>query len=100
MGPRSSLEQFYRELSNVLDLKCQTLGQNPDDNKVGQFLGRTIQWHSWGISWRGDQKLVKELLEEWGMEGCSVVGTPCTREESGKPGEGGEKAIKELLSFF
>ena len=29
------------------------------------------------------------------MEGCSVVGTPCSREEGGKPGEGGEKVIKE-----
>ena len=35
---------------------------------------------------------MQDLLEEWGMESSSIVGTPGGREESGKTGmeEGGE----------
>merc|ERR1711994_864042 len=29
VGPRRSLELFYKELGDVLDLKCQTLGPSP-----------------------------------------------------------------------
>ena len=86
VGPRRELSEFYKELENVLDLKCETLGACQGDGKVGHFLGRVIEWHDWRIAWRGDHKLVQELLEEWGMESSSIVGTPGGREESGKTG--------------
>ena len=53
IGPRSELMEFYEELNGVLDLKCSVLGPNEDESSEGVFLGRTIEWHDWGISWRG-----------------------------------------------
>ena len=87
VGPRKSLELFYKELGSALDLKCQILGPSPGDGKEGQFLGRTIRWTEDGITWQGDTKLLREILAEWGMEQCSIVGTPCSREEGPKSGE-------------
>ena len=57
VGPRSALDEFYGELSKVLDLTCNILGPSPGDGKVGQFLGRKIKWHNWGISWQGDNEV-------------------------------------------
>ena len=63
VGPRSALDEFYGELSKVLDLTC-ILGPSPGDGKVGQFLGRTIKWNDWGITWQGDDRLLKDMLTE------------------------------------
>ena len=93
IGPRSELMEFYEELNGVLDLKCSVLGPNEGDSQEGVFLGRTIEWHDWGIAWRGDQKLLKDMLVEWKMEECNSVATPYVKEEGGKAGEGGEGVI-------
>ena len=93
IGPEQCLQNFYNELSLVLDLKCEMLGPRPGDGKVGQFLGRTIRWNSWGITWRGDDKLFHDMIKEWEMEGCSAVGTPCSKEEGA--GEKGEVVIED-----
>ena len=47
------------------------------------------------MTWRGDQKLLGELLSEWDMcEGGSVA-TPSTREEGTKTGVEGDVEIKD-----
>ena len=56
VGPEECLKDFYNKLSQVLDLKYEMLGPRPGDGKEGQFLGRTIRWNRWGLSWRGDDK--------------------------------------------
>ena len=43
----------------------------------------------------GDQKLVKEMLVEWGMERSSPVNTPYVREEGGNAGKGDDRAIED-----
>ena len=58
------------------------LGPGREDNQVGSFLGRTIQWHDWGIAWRGDWKILDDMLVEWGMERSSVVAILSVKEES------------------
>ena len=44
---------------------------------------------------RGDTKLLGEMLKEWGMEECSIVGTLCSKEEGAKPGEDGDKVMED-----
>ena len=80
-GPEEELQAFYRELNGKFELKCEILGPGAKDSKKGTFLCRLIEWHPWGISWKADEKLVKDMLQEWGMENCSEVSTPCSREE-------------------
>ena len=81
VGPKEHLQNFYNELNQVLDLKCEMLGPGPGDGKEGKFLGRIIRWKQWGITWQGDEKLLTEMVKEWGMDKCSTVGTPCSKEE-------------------
>ena len=54
IGPRRELKQFHTELANTLELKCELLGPGQGESRQGSFLGRTIEWHDWGIAWRGD----------------------------------------------
>ena len=49
IGPGTQLREFYENLHHVLDLKCELLGPSPNEGKVGTFLGRTIEWHEWGV---------------------------------------------------
>ena len=95
VGPKIGLQHFYSELDKVLDLKCEILGPGPGEGKEGQFLGRQIRWNDWGLSWRGDNKLLGEMLKEWGMEECSIVGTPCSKEEGAKPREEGDVVMED-----
>ena len=39
--------------------------------------------------------MLRGMLKEWGMEGCSAVGTPCSKEEGCKPGEKGDEVIED-----
>ena len=69
IGPGAQLREFYENLHQVLDLKCELLGLSPNEGKVGTFLGRTIEWHEWGVSWRGDERILRDMLVEWNMDG-------------------------------
>ena len=95
VGPQGALRDFYNELREILDLKCVVLGPGREESQEGTFLGRTIQWHDWGIAWRGDRKILDDMLVEWGMERSSVVSTPSVKEECSKAGEGGETLIRD-----
>ena len=73
----------------------EVLGPGKEEGKSGSFLGRTIDWHDRGIAWRGDRKILEDMLVEWGMENCSSVTTPYVNDECEKAGKGGEVVIKD-----
>lgn len=93
-GPAGQLKSFYDSLGKVLDLKCELLGPGNDgEQKQGTFLGRTISWETWGISYEGDRRILENMLKEWDMRGCSSVSTPWTRDESSRGRESQEEVL-------
>ena len=87
-GPGEQLRIFYDELHDVLDLKCEVLGPDSCDSKTGSFLGRTIQWNHWGISWCGDSKILEEMLVEWDMDGGGTVQSPYVKDDGDNASKG------------
>ena len=73
-----------------------TFGAGPHETK-GVFLGRTIEWHKKGISWEGDGKHVRKLVEEWGLEQCNGVMTPGIRpnKAQGEVSKGVEEPVSK-----
>ena len=66
MGPRIGLDTFLAKLMSIYDLTSTFLG-GLDEEQEGKFLGRSICWRSYGLTWTGDVKLVNETLQEWDM---------------------------------
>ena len=95
IGPRRELKQFHTELANTLELKCELLGPGQGESRKGSFLGRTIEWHDWGIAWRGDQGILRDMLVEWDMERCSPVSTPYSKDEGNRAGEEGDIELRD-----
>jgi hypothetical protein len=52
------------------------IGGSVDDCREGTFLNRTITWSEEGYTISGDNKHVKILIDEWGMETCNTVDNP------------------------
>ena len=53
-------------VGHVDDLVC--VGPRIDlDTFLAKFLGRSICWRSYVLTWTGDVKLVNEALQEWDM---------------------------------
>ena len=81
-GPKDAMNKFKIELEKKYKLKGAMLGPGGDEEREGRFLGRKIRWTSRGMEWEGDQKLVRSLKTEWGMQECKGVGTPGIKEEA------------------
>ena len=45
-----------------------TLGGDEGDAKEMVILGRTVRWHDWGVSYRGDEKYRNKVLEVFGFD--------------------------------
>ena len=57
---------YLAKLMSVYELTSTFLGPGPGEEQEGKFLGRSICWRSYGLTWTGDVKLVNEALQEWG----------------------------------
>ena len=53
-----------------------------NDKKAGKFLGRAIKRTANGLTYKGDDKLLESLLEEWNIHGMTAVQTPGERINS------------------
>ena len=68
VGPLIGLDTFFSaKLMAIYDLTPTFLGPGPGEEKEGKFLGRSICWRSYGLTWTGDVKLVNEAMQEWDM---------------------------------
>ena len=56
--------------------------QVQNEKKAGKFLGRVIKWTENGLTYKGDDKLLESLLEEWNVHGMTAVQTPGERINS------------------
>ena len=48
-------------------IKFELLGAGANEQKAGNFLGRTIKWTKNGLTYKGDDKLLESLHEEWNV---------------------------------
>ena len=76
VGPRIGLDTFLAKLMSVYDLTSTFLGPGPGEEQEGKFLGLSIWWRSYGLTWTGDVKLVNEALQEWDMSTSNGLETP------------------------
>ena len=81
LGDRPDLEWLHPALSRQFLLKKEILGPDADEAKSVTFLGRELRWSKAGIEYEPDQKHVKILLEEWGLETCRGVVSPGQKED-------------------
>ena len=79
-GSWRNLEDFAQELAGRYDIKSYIIGPDKDELCEGTFLGRRIQWTNEGLTWTGDDKLVRDLLKEWNMETAKASYTPGVTE--------------------
>ena len=78
-GPEAGLANLRRCLQNKYVIKFEILGAGAIEKKAGKFLGRVIKWTENGLTYKGDDKLLESLLEEWNVHGVTAVQTPGER---------------------
>ena len=71
-----------RCLQNKYVIKFEILGAGANEKKAGKFLGWVIKWTENGLTYKGDDKLLESLLEEWNVHGITAVQTPGERINS------------------
>ena len=76
VGPRIGVDTFLAKLMSIYDLTSTFLGPGPGEEQEGKFLGRSICWRCYGLTWTGDVKLVNEALQEWDMSTSNGLETP------------------------
>ena len=77
------------------ELTSTYVGPEGSEEQEWQFLGRTIRWDEGGLTWSGSQKLVDEMLEEWGLADARVVDTPGVVEAEVREDDSEEPMGKE-----
>ena len=61
-------------LKSKYDLKVRgRLGSGENDKKSIDMLGRTIKLHDWGITWEGDDRHRKLIMEQFGFDKDSKI---------------------------
>ena len=76
VGNKEELEEFMRNLAEIYKFTSTFLGPEKTEQQEGEFLGRKLRWGAEGLTWSGSQKLVDEMLEEWGMSEAHALDTP------------------------
>ncbi len=74
-GNKGELIKFEKKLSGKYEVKSTILGPDEGETREGKFLGRTIEWKSWGLTWRGDEQIVNALIQEWDLSDGKGVDT-------------------------
>ena len=75
IGPEEGLANLRRCLQNKYVIKFEILGAGANEKKAGKFLGGVIKWTENGLTYKGDDKLLESLLEEWNVHGMTAVQT-------------------------
>ena len=64
------------KLMSKNDLTSIFLGPGHGEEQEDKFLGHSICWRSYGLTWARDVKLVNEALQEWDMSTSNGLETP------------------------
>ena len=81
-GPEPGLANLRRCLQNKYVIKFEILGAGANEKKAGKFLGRATKWTENDLTYKGDDKFLESLLEEWNVHGMTAVQTPGERINS------------------
>ena len=69
VGPDEDLDFVLKVLEERYELKNRgRLGSGAEDKKEIDMLGRKIEWHEWGLTWEGDARHKKMLMDYFGMD--------------------------------
>ena len=79
-----------------IEIKRGILGTRGGEKRECEFLGRTIRVTPNGFQYEGNQKHVKILLEEWGMQNAKPLSSPGSALE--KPNARDKQREEEKLS--
>ena len=72
VGPDEDLDFAWNILNKEYQIKNRgRLGSGRKDVQEIDMLGRTIRYHDWGLTWQGDERHRKMLLEYFGLNGES-----------------------------
>ena len=77
-GLRDDLMWLKTQLLKEYELETKLMGDDDDMERTAVYLGRTLEWSEDGLGVRPDQRHVRLLLRELGMESCRSVSTPLT----------------------
>lgn len=78
-GPRIEVKNLAVDLEKRYTLKKAFVGAQ--DDHVGEFLGRKLEWTSKGVNWTHGKKYVRQLLQDYGMLSCRPTSTPVNVED-------------------
>ena len=78
VGPEENLTWLFKGLSAKFEMTRTIVGQG-HAHEV-KYLNRFISWNNGVFTIEGDTKHRNILMKEWGMEQCSGVNTPLTRD--------------------
>ena len=68
VGLDEDLDYVEKLLKDKYELKVRgRLGSGQNDKKSIDMLGRTIKLHEWGITWEGDGRHRKLIMEQFGL---------------------------------
>ena len=96
-GEAGNLEWLYQSLRKRYDLSRTMVGS--EFEQECKYLNRIVRWTDRGFEIEGDPKHVNLLLKEWGMEQCSLVDTPITKEGQDQAGSGEELKEEEARTL-
>ena len=83
-GEKKDLRWLEIELKKHFQLKSEILGPDKGEVNATGFLGRTISWNDWGLTYSADSKHVKILLKEWDLGFGKPVVSPGSKDDDVK----------------
>ena len=83
MGPGEELKLITKAMKGWYDLKVRaTLGEDPGDDRHITILNRTLRWKSEALIYEADEKHVKMICDEMGLEeGSKGLDAPIVKED-------------------
>ena len=81
-GPRLRVESIVDQIKKLVRIRETARLTKPGD--IGEFLGRSLQRTAKGFKLRGSQKIIDQLIVEFGMSKAKPVSTPAVRMSEGQ----------------
>lgn len=81
VGKESDLQWMEERLKDKYEIKTKWLGPEARHEQEIRALNRIVTWEKEGIGYEADPRHVEVIVEELGLDGCIVVGTPGTSTE-------------------
>ena len=76
-GEPSAVELLTKVISRKDEIKKQVTGEDAKLEKTGRFLSRVNTWGLDGTTIEADQRHVREILKDLGLEQANHAATPC-----------------------